>query len=173
MFGQVNADIFERNRQYIQQRMFAIAPDALEKMNAAFRRIEEGDAEARSHAVESCRRLLKALADALYPARKEPVKGLDGKDRVLTDDKYIARLWQFVAERAGRHRSGNLLLATIQDLGNRIDNLYALTNKGVHAEVNEFEVNQCTIRTWMIVGDLLRLEEGTSAVEGEVAEETK
>lgn len=167
MFGQVNADIFERNRRYVQERLSAIAPDALEKMNAAFRRLEEGDTEARSHALESCRRLLKSLADALYPPPKEPVKGRDGEERDLTEDKYINRLWQFAAERVEGHRSGNLLLATVQDLGNRLDRLYVLTNKGVHAEVDEFEVNQCTIQTWMIVSDLLRLEEGRSAITAE------
>ena len=70
-------------------------------------------------------------------------------------------------EQIGRSTSGELLLANVQDLGNRIDRLYKLTNKGVHAEVSVFEVNQCLIQTYILVGDILRIEDKQSAIEME------
>ena len=82
----------------------------------------------------------------------------------MTDDKYIARLWQYVADKAQGKTAGELLLAGINDLGNRVDRTYALTSKGVHADVPEFEVNQCVIQTWLLIGDILRLADGESAI---------
>jgi hypothetical protein len=134
-YGQINSDIFERNRQYVDSRLRLIAPESLEQLVAAYRRVGEGDSEAGSHALLSCRRVLKSLADRLYPAREEPIIGSDGQEKKLTEEKYIARFWQFVAERVKGRTAGDLLLAQVNDTGNRIDRLYDLVSKGVHADV--------------------------------------
>lgn len=167
IYGQINSDIFERNRQYVDSRLRAIAPDALAKLVSVYRRLGEGNEEARSQALLSCRRILKSLADNLYPASDEPVVGSDGKERVLTEAKYINRLWQFVAERVKGKAAGDLLLAQVNDTGNRIHGLYGLDSKGVHAAVTEFEVNQAVIQTYLLIGDILRLVDGNSALYSE------
>lgn len=165
IYGQVNSDIFEQNRKYVDLRLSQIAPEALEKFLVVYRRMGEEDEEARSHALTTCRRILEALADNVYPATETKVKGPDGKEHLLTQDKYISRLWQFVADRAAKKTSGKLLLSQIADIGNRIDNANALACKGVHSEVSGFEVNQCVIQTYLTVGDILRLHDQTSALE--------
>jgi hypothetical protein len=55
-------------------------------------------------------------------------------------------------------------MASLNDLGNRLDRIYEFTNKGVHAEVEEFEMNQCLIQTYLLVGDLLRIFYKPSAI---------
>lgn len=168
LYGQINADVFEENRRFVDERLKRLAPDVLEKFVAAYARAHDGDPEGRSHALTSCRRILKAVADVVYPANPEPVTGPDGKKRVLNDEKYVSRLWQFVFDRVGKRTAGELMMASITDLGHRIDALNSLASKGVHAEVSSFEVNQCVIQTYLIVGDVLRLLDGNSAVEQEV-----
>ena len=167
IFGQIHSNIFEQNRQYVERRLGQLCPEALLKFVAAYRRSQENDPESRAHALTSCRRLIKDLADKLYPPTEESVEGADGETRILNDDKFKNRLWQYVYEQIGRSTSGELLLANVQDLGNRIDRLYKLTNKGVHAEVSVFEVNQCLIQTYILVGDILRIEDKQSAIEME------
>jgi hypothetical protein len=166
VYGQLNSDIFEQNRRYVDLRMRDIAPEALEKFVTVYQRLGEGNPEARAQALTSCRRILKALADVVYPPRQEKVEGADGKMRDLSEEKYVARLWQFVSERVGAHSAGQLLQATLSDLGNRIDRVYELSCKGVHVEVSEFELNQCVIQTYLLVGDILRLTEPDSGIEG-------
>jgi len=166
VYGQLNTDIFEQNRRYVALRLRDIAPEALEKFVTVYRRLGEGNLEARAQALTSCRRILKALADVVYPPRQEKVEGAAGKMRDLSEEKYVARLWQFVSERIGGHSAGQLLQATLSDLGNRIDRVYELSCKGVHAEVSEFELNQCVIQTYLLVGDILRLTESDSGIEG-------
>jgi hypothetical protein len=51
----------------------------------------------------------------------------------------------------------------IEELGRRIDRLYELSSKGVHADVSEFEVNLCVMGTYNIAGALLRLHAESSA----------
>lgn len=164
IYGQIHTDIFEQNRQYVELRLAQLCPEALSKFTTAYRRSKENDPESWAQALTSCRRLLKDLADTLYPPTEEPVIGADGKSRILTDDQFKNRLWQYVFEQTGRSTSSDLLLASVQDLGNRINRLYDLTSKGVHAEVSDFEVNQCLIQTYILVGDILRITDKQSAI---------
>lgn len=161
--GQVNADIFERNREYVDSQLKKIAPDALEKFAAVYKRVEEGEEEAKSQALLSCRRILKCVADAVYPASNAAVVGSDGLSRVLTEDGYIARLWQFVFERLGQTTSSKLIKVQIEDLGHRIDRVYDLANKGTHVTVSDFELDQCASQTYLLVGDLLRIHDQGAA----------
>lgn len=164
VYGQLHSDLFERNRQYVDLKLGQLCPDALDKFMSAYKRLSEGDPEARSQALASCRRLLKSLADVLYPPRDEPVAGPDGKTRILGEEQYVSRLWQYVYGRVSSTRSGQLLLAEVQETGNRLDRLYDLTSKGVHSETSEFEVNQAVIQTYLLIGDLMRLYDETSAI---------
>jgi len=164
IYGQIHSDIFEQNRQFVELRLGQICPEALLKFVAVYRRSKENDPESWAQALTSCRRLLKDLADTLYPPTAVPVIGADGKSRILTDDQFKNRLWQYIFEQTGRSTSSDLLLASIQDLGNRIDRLYDLTSKGVHAEVSVFEANQCLIQMYILVGDILRIADKQSAI---------
>lgn len=109
--------------------------------------------------------MLKTLADALYPKKPEPVVGSNGVERLLTNERYISRLWQFAHDRAGGHVQGEVTLTTIDDLGRRIDALYDATNKGVHADLTEAEASQFVTQTIMHCGDLFRLHDDTSAID--------
>jgi hypothetical protein len=164
-YGQANADIFERNRQYVDARVGVIAPEVVDQFASAYRRVLEGDDEARSQALTSCRRILKSLADYLYPATAESVEGFDGVAHKLTDDRFVARIIQFTYEQTKGHASGELLKASIESLTFRIERLNDLASKGVHASVTQAEVEQTVIQTYLAVGDLLRLRDGISAIQ--------
>lgn len=161
-FGQVSADVWERNRAFVDAELAKVAPDALNQFQATYRRQAEDESEARSQALLSCRRVLNSVADALYPARDEPVIGRDGKEHPMTDDKFVNRLVQFVCE-ALPSAAGQVIEAELDDFGRRLDALNDLSSKGVHAKVTQAEVDLCLIRTYLFVGDLMRLAKGTSA----------
>ena len=131
---------------------------------AAQERVTADDPEAISHALTSCRRMIKALADKLYPATKEHRIGVDGVSRSMTDDFYRNRLLQYVQETVGRHKSGEVLQAVIADLGARLNALDALSSKGVHADPSLDEAHTCVIQAYLLAGDLLAIAEGTSVL---------
>lgn len=162
VFGQFQADIFEDNRRYVDERLQQFAPEILDKLQIAYRRTREGTSESRSHALTSCRRTLKSLADRLYPPSEVPVIGVDGKERILNDQMYIARLWQFITDSKAGSTAKHMLAEEVEHLGKEIDRLYDLAGKGVHDEVTEFEVNMCVINMYSVTGALLRLLDETS-----------
>ena len=156
VFGQTAATAFERTRRYVDGELASIAPDVLAQFQAAYERSDKGDPEALSQALLSCRRIVKAIADVLYPATGETVKGADGKSREMTDDKYRNRLWQYVGEHAS-HTSRDLVLATVDELGRRLDLLDYRASRGVHATVDAADADQCILQTYLLISDLLHL----------------
>jgi uncharacterized small protein (DUF1192 family) len=156
VFGQTAATAFERTRRYVDGELASIAPDVLAQFQAAYERSDKGDPEALSQALLSCRRIVKAIADVLYPATGETVKGADGKSREMTDDKYRNRLWQYVGEHAS-HSSRDLVLATVDELGRRLDLLDYRASRGVHATVDAADADQCILQTYLLMSDLLHL----------------
>ena len=164
LYGQANADVFERYRDYVDARLRQVAPDALAKFVSAYQRVGEDDPESRSQALASCRRILKSVADQVYPATNKKVAGLDGKERILNDSMYLARLWQFVWEQAKGRATGELLLQMVQECCTRMDRLNELCSKGVHDSVSSSEVDQAVIQTYLVVGDIMRLADGSSAL---------
>jgi hypothetical protein len=168
VLGGQRPDTLVRTREFVLSGLERVAPEAAEQILEAERALGEGRPEPYSQAVLSCRRAFKSLADAVFPARKQPVVGSDGITRELTEEKYITRLWQFVFEAAGGHRSGDLALANIGDLGRRIDAVHDATQKGVHDSVDEVEAHQFVTQTILLAGDILRLHTRTSAIAAEV-----
>lgn len=131
---------------------------------SALQRVKENTPETRAQALLSCRRLFKYLADVFYPPISQPVTGADGKTRDLSEEKYISRLWQFITDKTQITTSVELIQVSLNDLGNRLDHIYEFTNKWVHADVKEFEMNLCSIQTYLLTGDLLRILDKQSAI---------
>lgn len=155
--GQISSDIFEKNRKYVDDKLKEFAPDVLDKFKSAHKRLSDGDKESISHALLSCRRILKVLADKLYPPKADPVMCRDGVQRDLSEDKYLNRLLQYISEKMSNKSSKELITANIKDFANRIDKLNTLDSKGVHSDAIKSEAEQCYIHTYLLIGDILRI----------------
>ncbi len=161
--GQTSA-LFHRAQNYVNGALQRLAPVALQKFLSAQESMYDGGAEDLSHALTSCRRMLKALADALYPATNELVRGPDGVDRKLSDEAYRNRLLQYVREQLGRHGQGAVVQDTLDTLGQRLKSLDSLASKGVHDEVSTAEAETCVVWTYLLAADIVRIADGTSAL---------
>jgi hypothetical protein len=101
----------------------------------------------------SCRRFLERLANALYPPRDELVNG-----RRVGSAEYRNRLWAYTEEKLSG-TSRKVVLATLEDIGRRVDRIDELANKGVHAaEVTRTEVQRLIVGLVTLAYDILTLE---------------
>ncbi len=67
------------------------------------------------------------------------------------------RLWAYASERIKSGRAKDVVVAELKDLGTRIDAIYDLSSKGVHATVRKREADRIVIRTYLLLADLLSL----------------
>jgi hypothetical protein len=160
--GREESSFLDQVYTRINKLLNTYAPDAAKQFVAAQDRLSVGDSEAISHALTSCRRMIKSLADALYPATGEEKVGLDDIPRKMSDDAYKNRLLQYVQENVGKQKSGVLLQAVINDLSRRLNALDALASKGVHANTPVAEGHTCFLQTYLLAGDLLAIAEEIS-----------
>lgn len=161
--GQQDASLFARAQEYINSSLQRFAPEALAKFVSAQDRLYSGDSEDLAHALTSCRRMLKALADAFYPATGAVVIDQSGVERVMSDDLYRNRLLQYVSESLGRHGQSSVIVEILASLGNRLKTLDSLASKGVHDSVSAAEAETCIVWTYLLAADIVRVADGTSA----------
>lgn len=160
--GQRRPDVFDRGREYITRSLRERAPDALDKFNAAEEALDSGSPEDLAHALTSCRRMIKALADALYPPTDKVLLGEDGRERTMSDDAYRNRLLQFASERLGGSTHHGVVKEALRSLGGRLQRLNELSSKGVHDEVSRAEAETCVMWTYLTAADILRIADGTA-----------
>jgi hypothetical protein len=161
--GKPTSSVFERGLEYVRTSLAERAPAAHEKFSAAEASLAAGSAEDLSHALTSTRRMIRDLADALYPTTGETIVGEDKIERVMDDDAYRNRLIQFAKDRLGKRLTGKVMGDTLASYGKRITNLDSMASKGVHRDVTAAEAEQCVIWSFMLAADLLRIDDGTSA----------
>lgn len=162
--GQEDSPLFQRAQEYINTALAKYAPKALAKFVAAQDRLYSGNPEDLAHALTSCRRMIKDLADALYPATEETVTGNDGIPRKLSDDAYRNRLLQYVREQMGSRVHGSVIQKTLDGLGARLKSLDSLASKGVHDDVSAAEAETCIVWTYLLAADIVRIADSSSVL---------
>lgn len=145
------------------------APEVLAQFNAVFRRLEEAaqasldraTSEELAQAVTTCRRILKAVVDAVQPVNPEKLTSATG--HALNDATYKNRLFEFLKHATPSGTHGSALTSASQSLWERFEATDSLSSKGVHANVARDEAELCALNTYLVAGEVLRLYSRQSA----------
>jgi hypothetical protein len=108
-------------------------------------------------AAATCRRLLKAAADALRP----PGPDRDGHN--MDDAHFINRLIDWIGEQAASETAAEMISSDLAYLGRRLDAVLDGGHKGAHTEVTRFDASRFVTGTYLLLGDILRLSSDVAA----------
>lgn len=163
-FGQAVENAFETVRNNVDAKIASLVPDAAVKLSAAFENAASNNPEHWANAASTCRRLIKAVADALRPPG-EPVKG-----RAMTDARYINRLidWIETQQVTGSTRR-DVVTSDLQDFGKRIDAFADAGNKGAHTDLTQYEASRFITGAYLLIGDVLQIRYEAEQTEPESA----
>ncbi len=134
----------------VDSKLLDLAPMAAEKLMIAFKSVASDSPEEWSHALTTCRRFIEELADALYPARDEQVKG-----RPLGKGQYINRLWAFMDSVIESESNRELAKAHVDYLGSYLERTHKLSHKGVHADLTRIEAVKAVFHAYLVAADIL------------------
>jgi hypothetical protein len=159
-FGSAVESAFEVVRTEVDRSIGELVPDALPMISAAFENAASENPEHWANAGGTCRRLLKAVSDALRP----PGPDVDG--RKMGDGNYINRLIDWIRENSGSNTPAGIASADLAYLGDRLDAADGAGQKGAHALVDQVEASRFITATYLLLGDVLRLapEDAAAAV---------
>lgn len=151
-FGSIPESIFEATRGHVDIALAEKCPAALEKFAVAYEELSTKSSENWSNACLTVRRILLDFADAVYPPREGLVDG-----HSVGAEDYVNRLWAYASEQMQSARAKDVLRAELGDLGARIDAVYNLSTKGLHATITKPEADRVVIRAYLLLADLLSL----------------
>lgn len=159
-FSGISDDIFSRLRARVDSDIGNVIPESIDKFSSVYNNLLSENREDWSNAVHSCRRILKDLADTLYPAREDKVmkEGKTSKPVKLGEDQYINRLIAFIEDKNTSERFAAIVGSHLSFLGDRLDSVVDASHKGSHVTITtKDEADRYVIYTYLIVGDILSL----------------
>lgn len=116
--------------------------DTYTKLQKAANLIDSHDVEDHALLLTEVRRALKGAADYFYPPKPEAVKCVDGKERILNDEKFLDRLHEYIMIKVEASSSRDILIAEYNLLALFMRRLNVIASKGVHATVTAEEATQ-------------------------------
>lgn len=140
-----------RHRRRVDLLLDERVPDVRDRLGAALRVAAEGDAESRAQVLVTCRRVLVAIADCVYPASDEPHLSGDGRKHQVQQGNYRNRIVAAVEDSTAGRAAG----AAADELADRLEKLDRLLNAGVHADVSETDMEFGLVQTYFLAGEIL------------------
>jgi hypothetical protein len=83
----------------------------------------------------------------------------------MGDDNYVNRLVDWIVNQSESDTAAKLIASDLEDLGRRLDAVVAAGSKGVHASVDRFDASRFLAGTYLLLGDILRLQRKQSPPE--------
>jgi hypothetical protein len=157
LFSGLAETIFERYKSEVDALLAATCGEVLKKLPAVYDRLSEGDTEAISHALTTCRRVLESFADAVNPPSDRRIK-VDGKAIVLNKQNWRARVREHLNNHFASKSRRERLRHMLDDLANR-------TGTGVHDDIAPDEAKALLLHTYLFVGEISTLVESPRSVQ--------
>ena len=150
IFSGLSESIFETYKSSIYTLLTGKCNDVLEKIPSIFERLSNGESEAVSHALTTCRRIIDSFADAIYPPNKEGTE-IGGNILDLGADKYQNRINAYISENTSSTSRKDKLRSSLK-------HLYKRLSAGVHSDVSINEAKALFLEVYLFLGEVLSLE---------------
>jgi len=156
-FSSLTESIWLKMKSRIDSYISDIIPEETQKLTAIYDSLNDDNPEKWSNALTTCRRMLKTVADKLYPPTDKTIK--KGKSEIkLGEEQFINRLICYIEENSTHKTLDKITNSNIEYIGTRLDKIFDETCKGTHANVDKEEAERCFMHVYMLIGDILEIE---------------
>ena len=153
-YGKIPKGIFHKFQNNVNAILTDSNPSAISELNIVYEELGQSeDPERISHAAFGCRRLIKAVADQLFPPRKEQYTTKNEKDLDVGAEYFLNRLQAYVDSVDSPNRK--FLVRKIQLLKDLYGEIPESINKGTHSIIKNSDAEMLVIYTYIILGDII------------------
>jgi AbiTii-like protein len=149
VYSSLSGSIFEQYRFRVDSLLAQRCGDVIEKIPSVYARLAEGNSEAISQALTTCRRIIDSFADATYPPSDTPLE-VDGKTIKIGPQEHLNRIETYIRS----HVSSD---SRRTRLSQAFKNLYKRVCAGVHSDVSGDEARALFLETYLLLGETLTL----------------
>lgn len=150
-FSNLQETIFERQKALVDAKITTACGAILEKVPAIYDRLAQDDKEAISQALNTCRRIIDAFADSIYPPTDKTID-IGGIQLKLKAQHHQNRINAFVFENCESSSRRSRFKRSLSDLYDRV-------GAGIHSDVTAGEARFLFLQTYMLIGEILSLKE--------------
>ena len=156
-FSSLTESIWLKMKNKIDSYISEIIPEETQKLTAIYDSLNDDNPEKWSTALTTCRRMLKAVADKLYPPSDVPIKKGENKIKI-GEEQFVNRLICYIEQNSNHETLDKITNANLDYIGKRLDNIINESCKGTHSEVEKEEAERCFMHVYMLIGDILEIE---------------
>ena len=154
LFSGMAETVFEKHKSEIDTLLAGQCGEVLAKFQAVYDRLADGSPEAVSQALTTCRRIIDAFADVIYPASDKTI--VAGENTLnLGKQQTLNRINAYVIERCSSEGRRNKLRQNLK-------NVYERSNAGVHSEVDHKEAQSLLLNVYLLLGETISLPQPTA-----------
>lgn len=166
-YSSINESIFLGFQARVDKSLAEHAPDLVGQFTAVHRRLRDAAAgnpgatvtEEFSQALTTCRRIFKAVVDHVLPPEATPAPG----GHVLNDAAYKNRLFEYLKRSVSSDSEREVIEAMCNGLFERFAGFDRLASKAVHASVAREMAELCSISTYILCGEIIRIYESQAS----------
>lgn len=151
LFSELQATLFAQAQADVDGVLAEAGGSALDKIEKVSVRLREGDPESVSQALTTCRRLIVAVADHLFPAA-DGTYDVGGQPLKVGDQNVLNRLQAYVHSTDASKTRRDRIRRGLSDLFERC-------SAGTHAEVSIQEARFVFLQTYVLLGEVLTLKD--------------
>ena len=153
-YGKIPEGIFTKFQDRVNTLLTYSNPAAVSELNTAYENLtRSSDPEKAAHVAFSCRRLILAVADELFPARDQAYTKRDKTTIKVGKDCFLNRLDAYVDSLGSGNRK--YLAIKIGLLKDAYGNIPQSMNKGTHDSITQADAEMLVIYSYLILGEIL------------------
>ncbi len=159
-YSNIAEDIFSKIQEKVNKKIGKYIPDSVKRFNAVYENLSSENSENWSNAVHSCRRILKDLADAIYPPTENIQKEREGKEIIiqLDEEHFINRIIEFITQKSESKNYKKIVGSHLRFMEDRLKSILGGSHKGTHKDITDREeANRIVVYTYLLIGDILAL----------------
>lgn len=155
-FENITEEIFQKRKLLVDKYLGENLPETFKKFVSVYENLGSGNEEDWANAVHSCRRVIKDIADFLYPPSDLEIE-IEGKKVKLDNERYIIRLKQYIKGKSDSKNFLKIVGSHLDFIWDRIDAIYKSSTQGSHTKVTREEAERYVIYSYLLLGDILSL----------------
>ncbi|AYO11838.1 hypothetical protein D0784_21190 [Vibrio campbellii] len=148
-FDSLSESIFERYKGDVDSLIGEACGEVLEQIPSVMSRLAEGNQEAISQSLTTCRRVIDSFADSIFPPSEETIE-IGGNQLSLAANRHQNRINAYIHQRIDSNTRKKRFRQNLA-------NLYDRVSTGVHNEVTVEEARALFLNTYLLIGEILHL----------------
>jgi hypothetical protein len=155
-YGGVVEFLMEEMRRKTDERLTTLDPKITEETQSLYLNLTSTNPADWSKVGHSCRKILKLLADTVFPPRDEKYNAKDGRTLEVTEPCFINRLYAVLDENSSADEK-KFLGAQMEYLESYIRQVVNYAQMAEHSpSVEKFHANMLAIHTYLVISSVLR-----------------